>query len=116
MASISIRNPEDVLVGLASDRWSNDPVFANIPTYWCAKCDDITQFSLKVKEPPQFTFAIRKAMDDASGPVIPYETNYCDFCCKHCGQPVRVKYDEHEFAMSSYRYLPKVVYLYESAL
>jgi hypothetical protein len=32
-----------------------------------------------VKEPAEFTFAVRKAMDAASGPVRPYEVDYCDF-------------------------------------
>jgi hypothetical protein len=88
-------------------------IFTNIPKYWCSRCDVVTQFSLRVKEPAEFTFAVRKAMDAASGPVKPYEVDYCDFLCRNCAQPVRVRYGEREFAMSSYIRFPLDVFAYE---
>jgi hypothetical protein len=114
--SVSRLDPEKVLVGLAQSRWAEGRVFSNIPKYWCARCDVVTQFNLRVQEPPEFTFQIRKAMDAASGPARPYEIDYCDFVCRSCLQPVRVRYGQHEFAMSSYVHSPLDVFVYEPEL
>lgn len=113
--SIIRKEPDEVLVGLVHDKFGDEKVFTNTQQYWCSKCDAVTLFDLRVKDPLQFSFPIRKALNDASGPVVPYEIDYCDLVCHKCGQPVRVKYGQHEFAMSSYRYFPLDVYLYEAA-
>lgn len=112
MASVSIHTPEERLVNLARDRFTDAPVFAGRPAYWCPKCDAVTHFKLGRKNPTSFTAAITEALDRASGPAVPWETDYTDFCCLTCGQPVRVTHEIHEFAMSSYRYLPMRVYTY----
>ena len=104
--------PKEVLLGLAQSRWGEERIFTNIPKYWCARCDVVTPFNLRVKEPPEFAFAIRKAMDAASGPTKPYEVDYCDFVCRSCAQPIRVRYGEREFAMSSYVHFPLDVFVY----
>ncbi|MCX9158573.1 hypothetical protein OPU71_20870 [Niveibacterium sp. 24ML] len=114
--SVIQKQPDEVLVGLTHDRFGDEKVFTVPAKYWCSKCDVVTQFNLRVKEPPQFSFQIRKALTEACGPTVPYETDYCDLLCHKCGQPIRVKYGQHEFAMSSYRYFPLGVYLYEAAL
>jgi hypothetical protein len=114
MGSISIHTPEERLVNLSRDRFTNAPVFAEPPTYWCASCDSTTRFKLGRKNPAPFTPTITEALDSASGPAIPWETDYTDFCCLTCGQPVRVTHAIHEFAMSSYRYLPLCVYTYSA--
>lgn len=114
--AIARLDPSSALVGLVQDRWGNERVFSNIPKYCCARCGVRTQFSLRVKEPPEFTFEVRARMDAASGPVQPYEFDHCDFACRSCGQLVRVRYGMHEFAMSSYRYFPTDVFVYESEL
>jgi hypothetical protein len=75
----------------------------------------LTSFRLDGQASSQIATPIRNELDAASGPVIPYEVDYCDFPCRNCGQLVRVKYGMHEFAMSSYRYFPLDVYLHESA-
>jgi hypothetical protein len=112
MENVSAYSPEERLVNLSRDRFTNAPLFAEHPTYWCANCDAVTRFRLGQKNPTAFTPAIAKALDHASGPAIPWEPDYTDFCCLFCGQPVRITHSIHEFAMSSYRYLPLHVYTY----
>lgn len=112
MGNIKVYAPHDCLDGLAFDRQAQ-------PIYRCPRCGGVTSFGLGVKEPPEFTFGIRKAFDQATSVVqlaSPYEKDYCDLVCRKCGQPVRVIYGVHEFAMSCYRYRPHQVLVYESAL
>jgi len=108
--------PKELLIGLTSDGRGGGLVFPAAPAYRCQRCGTITSFGLGAKEPPEFSFAIRKSFDQASSAVqlsSPYEKDYCDLVCGKCGQPVRVVYGVHEFAMSCYRYLPQQVLVYE---
>jgi hypothetical protein len=112
MKTVSTYTPEERLVNLSQDRSTQRAIFAARPTYWCSACDVVTHFVLGRKNPASFTPSITSALDRASGPVVPYETDYTDFCCLSCGQPVRVTHAIQEFAMSSYHYFPLHVYTY----
>jgi len=108
--------PEECLLDLATDQWGGGMVFPAKPVYRCRRCGAVTAFGLRAKEPPEFSYAIRKAFDRASGAgqaALSLESEYCDFVCAKCGQPVRVLYRTHEFAMSCYRHLPEQVLVYE---
>ena len=110
MAQVSAHAPNDRLINLARSRFGADPEFGAHPTYWCPRCDQETRFQLGRKRPTAFTHEITAALDEASGPAVPWETDYTDLCCLGCEQPVRVTHSIHEFAMSSYRYVPLRVY------
>ena len=103
-------DPKERMVGLSADRhYSDRPIFINLPTYWCPSCDDITAFTLGIRDWPDFNQDHRRLFDKAMGELKPYEEDYCDLTCRICGRPVRVVYGNHEFAMASYVYFPLYV-------
>jgi hypothetical protein len=112
MEEVVAIEPEARLMNLSPDRFTGRPVFGHPAAYRCAVCGTSTRFQLGRKNPEAFTPSIHAALDAASGPAVPWETDYTDFCCLGCGLPVRVTHEVHEFAMSSYRYLPLRVYEY----
>jgi len=114
MLSISTHDPKDRLINLHPGRFSGDLEFGAYPTYWCPHCDQPTRFQLGRKKPTAFTPQITAAFDGSSGPAVPYETDFSELCCLGCHQPVRVTHRIHEFAMSSYRYVPLCVYTLEN--
>jgi len=112
MEEVLAVEPRERLMNLSSDRLTGRPVFGQPAAFRCILCDTSTRFQLGRKNPEPFTPKIYAALDAASGPAVPWETDYTDFCCLGCGLPVRVTHEIHEFAMSSYRYLPLRVYEY----
>ena len=112
MAKVVAVPPESRLLNLSPDRFTGRPVLGHPPAYRCAVCNTATRFQLGRKNPEPFTQEIHAALDAASGPAVPWETDYTDFCCLGCGLPVRATHEIQEFAMSSYRYLPLCGYEY----
>lgn len=108
-ATVVKLEPADRLVGLSKSRYADQPVFVNLPTYWCPTCDDITAFKLGARGQLDFNTTHRKLFDEAMGDLKPYEEDYCDLTCRLCGRSVRVVYGNHEFAMSSYVHFPLYV-------
>jgi hypothetical protein len=101
---------EGHLLNLVRDRFSNALVFGAPTSFHCELCGAVTRFQLGRKNPIAFTPEIHAALDAASGPAIPWETDFTDFCCLDCERPIRVTHAIEEFAMSSYRYLPLKIY------
>ncbi len=112
MENVVATEPGERLLNLSPERFTERPVFGSPTVYRCAVCGESTRFQLGRKNPKPFTPSIHAALDAAAGPPVPWETDYTDFCCLGCGIPVRVTYEIHEFAMSSYRYMPLCVYEY----
>ena len=112
MENVVATEPGARLMNLSPDRFTGRPVFGHPAAYRCAACGESTRFQLGRKNPESFTQIIHAALDAVSGPPVPWETDYTDFCCLGCGLPVRVTHEIQEFAMSSYRYLPLRVFEY----
>ena len=94
------------------DRFSGEPIFGPTPTYWCEICDEITTFKLNCRKPFEPS-EIEDELNKVMGKLKAWEQDYCNFNCRICNQPVRCIYDINEFAMSSYHYYPKIIYLYQ---
>ncbi|MBB5205134.1 hypothetical protein HNQ51_002453 [Inhella inkyongensis] len=89
-----------------ADRLTGERAFGATPTYWCPGCDAITEFRLGWKQAfaPE---AVERAFQQAMGPLQAWEQDYSNFECRLCHQQVRCIHDVHEFAMSSYRHIPR---------
>lgn len=94
------------------DRFSGEQIFGATPTYWYEACDDITAFKLNWRKPFEPS-EIEDEFNKAMGKLTAWEQDYCNFHCRIFSQPVRCIYSINEFAMSSYHYYPKIIYIYQ---
>ena len=108
----SIEASERLVRLLEKDRFSEDLIFGATPTYWCKSCDEITTFKLNWRKPFE-PLSVEGEFKAAMGDLKEWEQDYCNFECRTCNQPVRCVYEINEFAMSSYNYYPKMIFIYK---
>ncbi len=94
------------------DRFHDDLIFGATPTYWCKSCDQTTTFKLNWRKPFEPS-EVEDEFNAAMGKLKEWEQDYCNFECSICNQPIRCVYDVNEFAMSSYNYYPKTIFIYK---
>ncbi len=102
----------ECLIGLADDEHGNASVYGPDARYKCALCGTETTFEPNKKTTRQ---DLSEPFERATGPLKPYEEDFCDFDCHGCGAHIRMVYDLFELSMARYRYYPKTCYAIPSS-
>ncbi len=98
----------EALSGLSENRDGNPTLYNSAVAYQCGQCGSSTPFDIKGKTARA---DLAEAFEAATGPLQPYEEDYCDFDCAGCGVHVRCVSARTEVRMAQYEYSPFPLYV-----